>query len=363
MDTAVRRRAGDVRPGRALRTLCRALLVAVPSLSLSCGLFWQLTAERLVSSFPLQKSIAGAAMDGARLYLACGYSWEPGLTLMTLDISDPVALASIGEPYPLGISSVRSVSVSGDRVFLSGSSLAVVDVSNPSAPTTVKTFSLGASSGGSICSVAGAYLIAVVSSPPDVLVKVYDLSDLVNAAPPFPAPVGSLTLPGDSLDWGAQALIVDRRLYIFSSSAFTIVDLSVIATPALLSATPFYDGVSGEKGLALKGGCAFLGCEYGEGFSRSGETLILDVSNGAAPVYLATLEDLGAAMAVSGDYLLSASPVTGGSLVVHDISNAFVPRYAATLNVRKSGESILPLGDYVLLLDSAISTVLIAPYR
>ena len=62
--------------------------------------------------------------------------------------------------------------------------------------------------------------------------------------------------------------------------------------------------------------------------------------------------------------LLAQKTNTYDPIKVLDISDAFAPRPVASLNVRKTGDWILPVGDYALVLSyRQIATALIAPYR
>jgi hypothetical protein len=371
MDSVVDRRAVAVSQGGKGKKILRVLFIAVLGLPLSCCLFWQLTAERLLSCFAVNESISGVAKSGDRLYLVCGDSWEPTAFLEILDVSDPVAPAYVGKPYSFTkpTMGMPSISVSVDRVFLSDSNLLVVDVSNPSAPSTVKSFSLGGSVRESTCSVAGGYLVAVVNNPPDLLLKTYALSDLVNPTPPSPVPAGSLTVAGVGGIGDGQVVIAGNILYLFSQSAFTIVDLAAMSNPVLVSMTVFSSPIWDGKGLALTGNCAYLSYAYeepheGDQYRETGDVMIFDVSAGAAPRYVDHLEGVGATMAISANYLLSQKTNSFDPVRVHDISDVFSPRPVASLNVRKTGDWILPVGDYALVLDNnQIATALIAPYR
>ena len=371
MDPVVHRRAVAVSPGGGVGKICRALLVAALSMPLACCLFWQLTADRLLSCFAVDESISGIAKSSDRLYLVCGDGWVPTAFLEILDVSDPVAPTFVGQPYSFtkATMGMPSISVSGDRVFLSDSNMLVVDVSNPSAPTNVKTFSLGGFGGGSTCCVAGGYLVAVVNSSPNLLVKTYALPDLVNPTPPSPVPVGSLTVAGVGRVGNGQVVIADGILYLFSEMAFTIVDLAAMSNPVLVSLTVFSSPIWDGKGLALKGNCAYLSYSYpdsdaGASGPESGDVMIVDVSNGAAPRFVDSLEDVGATIAISGNYLLSQKQKGMDAIKVHDISDVLEPRPVASLNVRKTGDWILPVGDYALVLyQREIATALIAPYR
>lgn len=363
MDTVVDPRAVAVSRGGGGRKIRRVLLVAVLGLSLSGCLFWQLTAERLLSCLTMDESIGAFAKSGDRLYLVCGDSWEPTAYLEILDVSDPVAPTYAGQPYSFtkATMGMPSISVSGDRVFLSGSDMMVVDVSNPSAPTTVKAFPLGGT-----CCVAGGYLVVVgAASYPDLTVKTYALSDLVNPTPPSPVPVGSLTVPAAGGAVIGKLVTAEGMLYVFSELAFTIVDLSTMSSPVCVSATAFSSSVWDGKGLALKGNCAYLSYAYqGSDGRETGDVMVVDFSNRAAPRQVDFLENVGATIAVSGNYLLTQKTNTYDPIKVLDISDVFAPRPVASLNVRKSGDWILPVGDYALVLSyRQIATALIAPYR
>ena len=204
-----------------------------------------------------------------------------------------------------------NVSVSGNYAYVAGGSsgLAVIDISNPSAPTLTSTYN---ASGGYVngVSVSGNYAYVAGGSSGLVII---DISN-----PLVPTLTSTYNTSGGYANGvsvsGNYAYVAD------GSSGLDIFDISNPLVPILAGNLLFSGGL--VSAIYVSGDYAYIT----EGYGNSGLILIIDISNPSAPTLAGTynawpfsIDDIY----VSGDYAY----VAGGSygLAIIDISNSSIP--------------------------------------
>jgi hypothetical protein len=96
----------------------------------------QLVASHETSEFPLYSRIYWMAIVGNRAFLAAG---RKGFEI--LDISNPTSPIYIGGKTNTGLTSASRVMVIGERAYLKGDNLVIIDVQQPTAPRLLANYS------------------------------------------------------------------------------------------------------------------------------------------------------------------------------------------------------------------------------
>jgi len=363
---------------RLSKMLWFGFLATVLGATLGGCLFWQLTAERLISYCELDQSVVYSVRSGDRLYVKVGDVGTDSGQLEILDISNPfdVEEAQAGDMVdspPVGFD--RLFAYNGLVVTMGGPLITVIDPALPSGGQFVNELDMHDMPDNMMrYAVYGDYYIRMVNSDPglELTVNVYSMSDIVGS--PSPAPISTLTIPGSTLAAGTAAAVHGTVLYLASPPTFHVIDLSNVNTPTEMATCPLPDLARTGNALAIQGRYAYIlpspsaqTIVYGtEGDTDPGDAVIVDVGSSTAPRVVTSIEGVGGPCAVSGSYLLARS---GKSIDVYDLSDIADPKYLKPLNVRLSATAIHVDGDYALVPEAepqqrkGVATVLIAPYR
>ncbi len=274
----------------------------------------------------------GVEVVGSRAYLADG---DSGLSIV--DISNPSAPVRIGKfrndslpPPPLQSGFAYGVTVRSDTAFLAdGSSfrLRVVNVSNPAAPTLIRSYRIFdqpldvAINGNYAYVVAGdsGLRIIDISSAVDMITGIFDTPDFAN---------------GIALA-GTYAYVAD------GTTGLMVVNVSNPAAPVLAGGfnTPVY-----AEGIALSGNFAYVA-------DGSSGLIILDISNPAAPVQVGDLDTPGWAtnVTVSGNFAFVSARSAG--LQIIDVSNPASPKLVGIFNTPDEALDAVVVGNYAFVAD------------
>jgi len=227
------------------------------------------------------------------------YVADGDLGLQVIDVSDACAAVVLAT---LPTEAVRVAVAGGWAYVAGGSSLQIVDVSNPTMPRIMGSAPL--SGGTRDLAVVGsiAYVLTAAGS-----LEIVDVSDPAN-----PLPLGSYSTIGSAWDLD----VAGGRAYIAAwSGGLSVVDVSNPALPSLLGTL---DGVSDAAAVGVAGGCAYV-------LGTDG-LYVVDVSNPAAlqllGVYASPIGALGLATAESGS---TAYITVGGEFWVVDCANLTAP--------------------------------------
>ncbi|NPD88148.1 MAG: hypothetical protein HGN29_05475 [Asgard group archaeon] len=266
------------------------------------------------------------------------------------------------------------VSVSGDYAYVADSgSLKIIDISAPSAPTLVGSYStfpffawavfvsgayayVGDGSGG-----IGLIIIDISTPSAPTLVGSYDTPGLVYgifvsgdyayvadgssgllvldiSAPSAPTPVGSYDTPGFAWD----VFVSGAYAYVGDESDLIIIDISAPSTPTLAGS---YDTPGRADGV-------FVSEDYAYVADVSSGLLVLDISAPSAPTLVGSYDTPGSARSVfvSGDYACVADG--GSGLIIIDISAPSTPTLAGSYDTPELARNVFVSGDYSYVADT-----------
>ncbi|MFO7699242.1 MAG: hypothetical protein R6W79_01365 [Acidimicrobiia bacterium] len=291
-----------------------------------------------VASFTASTTYLDVFTEGTLAYAADGAG-----RLVILDVIDPSSPSVLGT-YATG-GRPEAVWVTGDHAFLADGQLGlvIVDVSTPASPSLASTTSLADEPVA--VEVVGDLLFIAEGPSGGATLAIFDVSD-----PTAPAFEGSCAF---TADFGAGGLDVDGGLAFVSlgpgggrrtggggdsgDDALGVVDVSNASSPSLLVEHVFLaEADSVPKGLDIAGGYAYI--------TTSDGLFIVDVSTPASPVnegsyagagltdveivgglaYLASVDDVNEVVNVTNPaapYLVGAftgAQRDGRSIVVHD---------------------------------------------
>ena len=242
-------------------------------------------------------------------YLAAG----PG-GLRVIDVSDLSAPVEVAAPAPPAPSPyARDVFVLGhfayvahgyDRSHYMG--LEIYDISSPTQPTRVGTYTDGA--GYARVRVSG-HLAYLRGGATDL--TIVDVSD-----PPHPTRVGALDAPlPDYGNWfGEPGLALVGNYVYLTSGAMFVIDVSDPTHPRRIgevSSWPYDVRVAGQRAYLLH---------------NSGTTLVFDVSNAGSPRQIASVNSSGYGIDASGSYAYLAN----GNLRVVNLSDLGHPQFGGS---------------------------------
>lgn len=268
----------------------------------------------VAGTFAKPRYLEGVAVSGNYAYLADG-----PVGLQIVNISDPA--------HPLLSATYRStdwptsVLVVGSYAYVVGSSIEILDVSNPLAPTRLGKLSLG--SAGLDIALGGSYVYIA-----DGLggLKIVDVSN-----PSAPSLTASYAMPHYPLRIaisGVYAYVID------TAGQIQITDISNPASPSLLQT---YEGIDGAQDIEIIGSLAYVAC-------GSGGLKILSLSNPLSPTLLGTVLPQDAALGESarrvtvddGYAYVTASYALNDNLALLaiDVNNPVSPTLVAKSTVR-----------------------------
>ena len=235
------------------------------------------------------------AVSGTTVFLAANWAG-----LQVVDVSNPSQPALIGS-WTDGLGNqAYSVAAAGSLVYLAyaGSGLKVLDVSNPSAPTPIGSLGIPTrivTLSGSTVYLQNGHRIVVV--------------DVTN--PTSPQEVGSVLLPSLPM----SMVVSGTKVYVSTEfSGLQIVDVSNPASPSVIGQLPPTDGQVSGSSVAISGTALYMAT------TANHTTLqVIDVSNPGSPAPLGTVPGLVHSVAISGSSLYAGADdpqVNRGNLIV-----------------------------------------------
>ncbi|MFQ5343005.1 MAG: LVIVD repeat-containing protein [Anaerolineae bacterium] len=250
----------------------------------------------------LPGSVEDVYIVGDYAYLTAG-----GTGLRVVNVSDPTALAEVGAYDAPG--DARGVHVAGDYAYLADwrSGLHVVDVSDPTSPTAIGVFDMPTSSPRDVYvtgnpSTGSGQRYAYVATEDDGL-RIINVSD-----PAAPTEVGAYEMPGVPF---LDVYVAGHYAYVAAGgSGLRVIDVSNPAEPYEVGA---YDTPPGyANSVQIINHYAYVTSDYfghpaGFHTAMAPERVVLqviDVSDSAAPVEIATYATSGSAfdVHVAGEY-------------------------------------------------------------
>jgi 6-phosphogluconolactonase (cycloisomerase 2 family) len=266
----------------------------------------------------------GAAVDGEVAYVA-------DLTEGLHAVSVARLLYPPGGVGEYGLNDAVDVAVDGNYAYLADAgvgTLEVLDISDPSNPTSVGSYITGGIPIGVCISGDHAFVADDFTG-----LKVIDISD-----PADPALVGSYDTPG----WAMGVDVSGDFAYVAArDSGLYVVDISNLAAPTL--AGFYFDTPAWTRDVCVSGDLAFVANE--EAGLR-----VIDVSAPAAPTLIGTYDTPWEArdVFVSGDYAFVAD---GASLEVVDISDPTAPTLARSFGGTNAAGGVYVSGNYAFVAD------------
>ncbi len=284
---------------------------------------------RVVARLSLpQTGSHGVAVAGNRAYVA-------GRGLFVIDISDPACPHLLGSVYtPSG----QKVAVAGHYAYVADEliGLRIVDVSDPTAPRIVGTAPVVAPVGvavtGSIAAVADNY-------ETDGLTFV-DVSD-----PESPQIIGHVGSSGDA----NNVCVANSTAYLAEDFGLEVVDATNPASPPITGNLPLSQA---PMGLVVSGSTAFI-ADYSQG------VVVVDITDPASPRLVTTVptQDYTYNVDVEGDYLYVVNYDTG--LQVMDVSDPAAAHVVGSLSLPGEAYAVTASGGYayVSALDAGLDIV------
>jgi hypothetical protein len=267
--------------------------------------------------------VKDTAQDQTYAYAVAGN----GAGLYVVETTDPTELVVRGNYY--SGSYVSAIAVAGDRAYVSGNVLHILDVTNPAAPVEVSTHSLtqGTSRERVAAIVAGdpqsrTYAYMAYEDTRIYGFRVVDVTD-----PAALVPLGSLTTSGPT----HEAAIVGEYAYLLVGPGIgrlIVVDISDPQNPR--EVTSARAGSWGSESLAVQDHYLYLaGYDLSE-YKPDGGLQVLDIADPAHPVALGRYEAIAPSVldvSVEGERAYVAA---GDGLAVLDISNPTTPTGTGT---------------------------------
>lgn len=219
-------------------------------------------------------------------------------TLMALPIVSGTAAADcvVGSTPAAG-----SLVVSGTRAYtVAGGTFSVIDVSNPSAPTTIGTLSLPASVQSGYLAVQGSYVYVRASN------SVFYVIGVSN--PSAPTVAGSLAVA-----YTGEMVVAGSYAYL-GFGGILIINISNPSAPALAGQYTFHGG---GNNIAVSGSYAYVASDLSS-------IAVFNVSNPSSPALVGWANENATSLAVSGSHLCLVNPYDG-VLEMLDISNPVSP--------------------------------------
>jgi len=266
--------------------------------------------------------VNAVAVSGAYLYVSAGL-------LRVMDLSDPAAPAEVGTARPADpmVNAGRVIAVSGGYVYAlygGGSSktgrLRIVDVSEPTMPLEVGTYSAGVPVRDAAVVADHAYLLVGQGVPHLVIVDISDPS-----CPDEVGPARAKTWLGQSLDVAGHILYLAVPGSSDDPGHLRILDVTDPAHPVALGRC---------EGVPLP--VAEIIARDRQAYLAAGDRLIIvDVSDPNAPAATGSydphgLPRTGRGMAAAGDHVYIAAGRDG--LWVVDVSDSADPRVVSSLD-------------------------------
>ncbi len=261
-------------------------------------------------------------------------------TLTILDVSKPSNPNPVGS-YSFGGSDLTDLVVSGRYAYVANwnGQLRIIDISNASAPTSVASFSVGVYPAKLYVSGRYVYLL-----DQDGHLNIIDVSDPAN-----PFTTGSVYLA----DVGYGIFVLGRYAYIpfLSTGDFKVIDVSNPSSPSIVGSLNLGNH---PYALYVSGRYAYVVSAY-----NNLTLTVISIADPTAPT-LVTSFDTGfygsvvGAVYVSGRYAYLTCDLDH-SLIVVDVSNPNQPFSAGSLSVGAAPGDVYVSGRYAYVVDNGSS--------
>lgn len=271
--------------------------------------------------------------------------------LSVIDVTDPAYPLRVGNYSNAGLGGSFGIAVAGRYAYTanySSGTVSVIDVSDPSQPTVASTTSVGGPGAQTNdISVVGRYAYVVNAG-----FQSFQILDV--SSPSLPFIVSSTTVPTSDPE-----SIAIRGKYAFITARTTdrlfVYDISQPNAPVLI-ATKTYSAGNAPGQVVVDSRYAYVILQD----SGSSVLSILDISNAALPVDVATSTVLGgsdATLAKSGRYVYAADP-GGGTVAIVDVASSTNPISLANANIPPFTPSgVVVAGRYLYVTDTTGSKV------
>lgn len=240
--------------------------------------------------------------------------WENSLRI--IDISDPARPREVGF-YEVGWPTLVEITVNGNYVYMAGSKLWIIDVSNPDMPELAGTYDEKLSWPRDVYVVGSTAYVTK-----DGGLRIVDIS-----SPATPELVGSF----DTLGSGRGIHVIGDYAYLASGfDGLRILDISNPTAPAEIASLDLPETDYFANNVRVAGNYAYVTWEIcgdsGSGYRCTGRLQLVDISNRTAPVEVGVYElNEGPFrhLSVVDDYVYLAA--YGSGLRIVDVSNPLTP--------------------------------------
>jgi hypothetical protein len=277
----------------------------------------------LVGSYDTPSSATGVAITGDHICVA-----DYGSGLQVIDISDPTTPTSAGSYDTPG--QARAVAIAGDHAYVADYDfgLHVIDISDPTNPTSAGSYDKP--NYARAIALAGDYAYLADQSAG---LLVLDISDPAN-----PDSAGSYDTPGSAF---GVAVAGDHAYVADYGPGLVVLDIGNPTNPTLVGS---YDTPGFAYDVAIAGDHAYV-ADYGAGLQ------VIDISDPTSPTLDGSYSTPGAAhgVAIAGDLAYVAD--YGSGLVALDISNPTSPALAGNYNTAGFAYGVAIAGEYAYVAD------------
>ncbi|MBI2450824.1 MAG: tail fiber domain-containing protein [Parcubacteria group bacterium] len=301
-------------------------------------------APQFITGLELSSAVNKIAVAGRYLYSVHNNS-AGGNEFNIIDISNPASPVTLG-----GLNyttDVRTVAVSGNYAYIGlsantgGTEFRIIDISNPSVPVELG----GTEHGDNVYAIALSGRYAFVGH--NAGTNEFDVVDISN--PLSPQIVGGVDLGGTGMS-AYSIKIQGRYAYVGGGNAtvnFWVIDISNPLAPSIVASADLQDTVFG---LDIKGRYAYVG--FGSNSTR--DFGIVDIKNPTLPALAGSLEidnNNTNEIAVAGKYAYVArdSTLGSGELFVIDVSNPATPVIIASTEVNQTVNALAVSGKYAFI--------------
>lgn len=280
-------------------------------------------------------SIPGATkieVDGAKIFMGGGF-------LRSFDIISPTSFVELQNSYYTGkMPDPLAVDVIGDRAFvLNGSgSITTLDISDKSNPLIINQYENAILASSKDLKISGNNAFILSGSS----LHIFNLSNPIS-----PSLISSLTLATE-LGGAHRIFLEGSYAYIVAktNSRFSIVDISNINSPTLVSSTSDASMISPEN-ISINNNKAYI-------VSTSSKSLVtFDISNKSAPSLFSSIIDttkltspLKVEVVGNYAYVVAANVSGGGIFDISTSSISFVSNLYTTFS-----SDLIAFGDYLYL--------------
>jgi len=308
-------------------------------------------------------TVAGNHCYVAEMFLQLGHGiWPLGSSVQIIDISNPAQPKRVGSshagvydisrPYDLG-SHAQGMMLSGKHVFLAGSraGLQALDISSPAAAQVVAPFHSGGFAPG--ITVAGNYVYVAEqrrwtgSNSVGGGLQIIDISNPAN-----PSRVGGYDV-GDAID----VAVSGSNACVLADGLVHVLDISNPANPRPAGS---HNTSAGLVRIEISGNHAYV---VAKPFSNRGGLHVIHFSDPANPQRVGGYDSGGDAfdVALSGSYAYmaqgprsTATNVVSGGLVVINISNPSNPQRVGAYNVNGAVHAVTVFGLHAYVVGQGI---------